>query len=274
MVASSLLTEKIAEQLKQKIAGETKTLLAMRYGEPSIKSQLQKLQHDGAERILVLPLYPQYSGATIGSVSDAVFAELSQWRWVPELRIMGAYHDEPEYIQAITNSIRLRWQEKKQPQKLLISFHGMPQDTLDKGDPYYCHCHKSARLIAQKLELSEEQWEMMFQSRFGKAKWLQPYVAERLELLPSEGIKDVTMICPGFAVDCLETLEEIAIEGKKSFLEAGGESFDYIPCLNDQQDHINLTVNRILKHASGWPELDPQLVKQSISEREKNKPEK
>jgi ferrochelatase len=254
MVYSRSLTEKVAHELPQHIPGPVSIRLAMRYGEPSIDRILTELHKQGAERLLVLPLYPQYSGATTASVADAVFASLGHWRWVPELRLMGAYHDDPGYVLAVADSIREHWQMQGQGDKLLISFHGMPRATLEAGDPYYCHCHKTARLIAENLELAADQWEMVFQSRFGRAEWLQPYLAKRLVELPGEGIHHLTVVCPGFAVDCVETLEEIAIEGRSSFLEAGGKQFEYVPALNDQAAQVQLQVNRILQHASGWPE--------------------
>jgi len=216
-----------------------------------------------------LPLYPQYSGATTGTVADAVFANLSQWRWVPELRLLGAYHDDPDYIKALADSIRLHWQEKGQGDKLFISFHGMPKATLEAGDPYFCQCHKTARLLAAELGLQETQWEMAFQSRFGKAEWLQPYAAKRFVQLPGEGIKHLTVVCPGFAVDCLETIDEIAMEGREEFMAAGGEQFDYVPALNASSQHVSLMVDRIINNAAGWPELrddyNADLLKEDLS---------
>ena len=221
------------------------------------------------ERLLVLPLYPQYSGATTGSVADAVFASLSRWRWVPELRVMGSYHDDPRFIRVVADSIRTYRETNGQGDKLLISVHGMPKATLTAGDPYFCHCHKTARLIAEELGLEEAQWEMAFQSRFGKAAWLQPYVVQRLETLPSEGVQHLTVVCPGFASDCLETLEEIAMQGRDSFIAAGGERFDYIPALNANAAHVDLQVARILQHASGWPEtsddFDPVCLENALA---------
>jgi len=255
MAASQALTKALRTELKAHISGHHSIALAMRYGQPSIEQGLKELQAQGAERIMVLPLYPQYSGATTGSVADAVFNNLISWRWVPELRLLGAYHDDPEYIIAIAKSIRSHWKQKGQGDKLLISFHGMPKATLMAGDPYYCHCHKTARLIEEELELSEHQWEMAFQSRFGAAEWLQPYVSKRLKELPDEGVKHLTVICPGFAVDCLETLEEIAMEGKDDFIAAGGERFEYIPALNDSNEHVAFIAGRIAEQCSGWPEL-------------------
>lgn len=269
MAFSSELTDKLDNEITRRIPGNSSVVLAMRYGKPSIQQGLEQLQLQGAERILVLPLYPQYSGATVGTVADAVFANLSQWRWVPELRMMGAYHDDPHYIHAIAESIRLHWAEKEQGDKLFISFHGMPKATLLAGDPYFCHCHKTARLVAAELNLHEDQWEMAFQSRFGMAEWLQPYAAERFLQLPLEGVKHLTVVCPGFAVDCLETLDEIAMEGRESFLNAGGEQFEYVPALNASSQHVSLMTDRLIRHASGWPELeqdsDPALQQDNLS---------
>jgi ferrochelatase len=253
-VFSEALTHKVREELEQLLPGPVSIALAMRYGEPAIDKVLVKMQEEGVERVLILPLYPQYSGATTGSVADAVFTSLGRWRWVPELRFMGTYHDDPRYIQALADSIRAHRETHGQGDKLLISFHGMPVATLKKGDPYYCHCHKTARLLAEKLGLDGHQWEMAFQSRFGGAAWLQPYVVERLEALPAEGVKHLTVVCPGFASDCLETLEEIAMQGRDSFLQAGGERFDYVPALNADAPHVHMQAARILQHASGWPE--------------------
>jgi ferrochelatase len=254
MAISQALTKKVQEQLMHSVPGPVSVELAMRYGEPAIGAVLRKLQQQGMERLLVLPLYPQYSGATTGSVADAVFASLSRWRWVPELRMMGAYHDDPRFIRAIADSIRSHRETNGKGDKLLISFHGMPRATLTAGDPYFCHCHKTARLVAEELGLDEAEWEMAFQSRFGRATWLQPYVVQRLEALPSEGIRHLTVVCPGFSSDCLETLEEIAMQGRDTFMAAGGERFDYIPALNADAAHVDLQVARILQHASGWPE--------------------
>lgn len=275
MAASADLSSKIQSALSEKVSGKCIVQLAMRYGNPSIKDGLETLQAEGAERIMVLPLYPQYSGATTGSVADAVFSNLSQWRWVPELRMLGAYHDDPDYISAIGQSLRSHWQIKGQlidqsidqsigqtldkDHKLFISFHGMPKATLEAGDPYFCHCHKTARLIASELNLQEEQWEMAFQSRFGKAEWLQPYAAKRFLELPTEGIKKLTVVCPGFSVDCLETLEEIAIEGRDEFIAAGGEVFEYVPALNSSEQHVEFMLERIINNASAWPELNKDL---------------
>ena len=263
MAGTAELTSKIQSVLNDRISGQCNVQVAMRYGNPSINDGLEKLLAAGAERIMVLPLYPQYSGATTGSVADGVFDTLSKWRWVPELRMLGAYHDDPDYILAVAQSIYAHWQvnghltNKKldKGHKLFISFHGMPKATLLAGDPYFCHCHKTARLIAAELNLHDDQWEMAFQSRFGKAEWLQPYAAKRFVELPKEGVKNMTVVCPGFSIDCLETLEEIALEGREEFLSAGGESFEYVPALNSSTSHVEFMVNRIMMNASAWPEL-------------------
>ena len=267
MAGTAELSSKIQTLLDDSISGKCNVQLAMRYGNPSIKDGLEKLQAEGAERVMVLPLYPQYSGATTGSVADAVFSSLSTFRWVPELRMLGAYHDDPDYILAVAQSIYAHWQanghltNKKldKGHKLFISFHGMPKATLYAGDPYFCHCHKTARLIAAELNLHEDQWEMAFQSRFGKAEWLQPYAAKRFVELPKEGVKNMTVVCPGFSIDCLETLEEIALEGRKEFISAGGESFEYVPALNSSIQHVEFMVNRIIMNASAWPELKKEI---------------
>lgn len=263
---SESLTQKVQQQLAQALPGPVSVVLAMRYGEPAIDRVLQQLQAQGAERLLIVPLYPQYSGATTGSVADAVFSCLGRWRWVPELRFMGAYHDDQRYIRAVAESIRTHRQTHDRYDKLLISFHGMPRATLEAGDPYYCHCHKTARLIADELGLEADQWEMAFQSRFGRATWLQPYVAERLEALPAEGVRRLAVVCPGFASDCLETLEEIAMQGRDSFLQAGGEQFDYIPALNAEAAHVDLQLERIRQHASGWPEASDDFDSQALED--------
>jgi len=267
MAGTAELSSKIQTALNDRICGQCNVQLAMRYGNPSIKHGLESLQAEGAERIMVLPLYPQYSGATTGSVADAVFSSLSKWRWVPELRLLGAYHDDPDYIVAVAQSINTHWQANghlinnklDKGHKLFISFHGMPKATLQAGDPYFCHCHKTARLIAAELNLDEDQWEMAFQSRFGKAEWLQPYAAKRFVELPAEGVKNISVVCPGFSIDCLETLEEIAIEGRKEFITAGGQTFEYVPALNSSTQHVEFMVNRIMQNASAWPELKNDL---------------
>ena len=212
---------------------------AMRYGNPSIKEKLLKLKENGCENIIILPLYPQYAAATTATECDEVYRNLMKLRWQPSLQIIPHYESEPLYIKGIINSINKKISEIKwKPDLILASYHGIPKSYFDKGDPYQCYCQKTSRLI--KEEFSDIPLETTFQSRFGPQEWLQPYTDKTLEKLPKEGKKNILVICPGFASDCVETLEEIAIQGKKSFIENGGTNFDTIPCLNDNDDHINL----------------------------------
>ncbi len=243
--------------LEALFTGPVKVALAMRYGEPSIAAGLQSLRAAGARRILVLPLYPQYSATTTASTLDAVTRELQQWRWVPELRFVNHYHDHPTYIRALANSIQTAWQTSGRPDKLLFSFHGLPQRYLHAGDPYFCECHKTARLVAEQLQLDTAEWETTFQSRFGPEPWLQPYTDHTLEKLGKQGIQHAQVICPGFAADCLETLEEINLQNRAIFLTAGGKTFHYIPALNTAPDHIQLLTELVQQHASDWLTLSP-----------------
>jgi len=226
--------------------------LAMRYGKPDIASAIRQLARDNAKKVLIFPSYPQYSGSTTASIFDAVSNELQQWRWIPELRFINQYHDDAHFIQALADSVESFWQTNSKGEKLIMSFHGLPKAYLTKGDPYYCQCHKTARLLAEKLSLDESQWAITFQSRFGKAEWLKPYTSETLKTLAKQGIDSVDVICPGFAIDCLETLEEIAVENRDVFLEAGGKSYQYIPALNDSYEHINALASIIEQHIQGW----------------------
>ncbi|WP_137893352.1 ferrochelatase [Ramlibacter sp. 2FC] len=226
---------------------------AMRYGSPAIASELDALKAEGATRILVLPLYPQYSGTTTASVFDAVYGWAAQIRHIPELRFVNRYHDDAGYIEALARGIRRHWQSHGRPEKLVMSFHGVPERTLRLGDPYHCECQKTARLLAQKLGLAPEQYLVSFQSRFGKAKWLQPYTEPSLVALAKAGVQRVDVVCPGFTSDCLETLEEIAQEVRQAFLLAGGKEFHYIPCLNDSPDWITALSQIAERHLAGWP---------------------
>ena len=226
---------------------------AMSYGKPSLPAVLDQLKADGCERILVLPAYPQYSATTTASVFDAVFGHYRQVRNIPELRFVKHYHDHPGYIGALKQSVLAHWQANGRPERLVLSFHGVPQRTLTLGDPYHCECHKTARLLAAELGLTPEQYLVTFQSRFGKAEWLQPYTAPTLQKLAQQGVKRVDVLCPGFSSDCLETLEEIAIEVRDDFLAAGGREFRYIPCLNDAPHWIHALADITLQHVGGWP---------------------
>ncbi len=219
--------------------------LAMRYGKPSITESLRAFQQQGIHRVVVLPLYPQYAGPTTGSTFDVVTNELRQWRWVPELHFINSYHDHTLYIEALAKSIRKHFDEYGKPQKLVLSYHGMPKRNLMLGDPYHCQCQKTTRLVVEQLGLGEEEYVTTFQSRFGKAEWLQPYTDATLESLPGQGIKDVAIISPAFSADCLETIEELDQENRKIFMGAGGEQYRYIPCLNDDDDHISLMMELV-----------------------------
>lgn len=226
---------------------------AMRYGEPSIPAVMRELRERNVTRLLVLPLYPQYSGATGGTAFDAVFAELAQWRNVPELRTVRSFPADPGWIEAMARSIEQSWLQDGPPERLVMSFHGMPRRTLHLGDPYYCECQLSARLLAQRLGLREEDYVLSFQSRFGRAAWLEPYTAPTLAALGKQGVRRVDVVCPGFVSDCLETLEEIAIEGKQSFIEAGGKDFRYLPCLNQSTALIDALAGLVEQNLEGWP---------------------
>lgn len=252
----TLLQDAIAPHFK----GKVKVELAMRYGNPSIKNALLNLKDAGAKRILVLPLYPQYSATTTASTFDAIADELKMWRWLPEFRMVQHYHDHELYIQALVNSVTTFQEKNGVPEKLLFSFHGLPQRYLDQGDPYFCECHKTARLVAEKLGLKDDQWILAFQSLFGREEWLKPYAKNTLINWGNEGIKNVQVICPGFSADCLETLEEIEVENRGYFLEAGGEKFDYIPALNDSAEHIGMMGQIIKQHASDWLEIEAKEI--------------
>ena len=220
---------------------------AMRYGNPSIKSKITKLQKEGCENLIILPLYPQYAAATTATVCDEVFRVLMQTRWQPSLKIIPHYESNPLYIDALVNSINKKINEINwKPDLILASYHGIPKKYFDQGDPYHCYCHKTTRLISEKFNLVEI--KTTFQSRFGPQEWLQPYTDKTLESLPKEGKKNILTICPGFSSDCVETLEEILIQGRESFLNAGGENFDMVPCLNDNEDHIVLLKSLIEKN--------------------------
>ncbi len=225
---------------------------AMRYGNPSIPSVLSELKRDGARQILVLPLYPQYSGPTTASVCDAVYQWSQKTRSLPEFRFVNRYHDDPGYIDALAKRIRDHWQINGRGEKLVLSFHGVPERTLMLGDPYHCECRKTARLLGESLGLGKDQLVVTFQSRFGKAKWLEPYTEPTLISLAQQGIKRVDVACPGFTSDCLETLEEIGMEARDAFLRSGGKEFHYVPCLNDQHEWIAALSNLAIRHLQGW----------------------
>ena len=233
-------TKKQSEKISQSLSSKNINVdFAMRYGNPSIKSKIYKLHQMGCENLVILPLYPQYAAATTATVCDEVYRTLMKIRWQPSLRIIPHYESDTLYIDALVNSINNKISEIKwKPDLIIASYHGIPKKYFDKGDPYHCYCHKTTRLIAEKFNSIEV--KTTFQSRFGPQEWLQPYTDKTLENLPKEGIKNVLTICPGFSSDCVETLEEILIQGKESFINAGGTNFDMVPCLNDNDDHIFL----------------------------------
>lgn len=229
--------------------------MAMRYGTPALPDVLARLKADGCDRIVVLPAYPQYSGTTTGSIWDAVFKHYRKIRNIPELRLVKNYHDHEAYIEALRQNVLSHWEHHGRAKKLVMSFHGVPKRTLMLGDPYHCECHKTARLLAAALKLREDDYIVTFQSRFGKAEWLQPYTAPTVQKLAREGVRSIDVICPGFTSDCLETLEEIAMEVRHDFLSAGGKEFHYIPCLNESPAWIAALAQVAEQHMIGWPAM-------------------
>ena len=242
--------------------------LGMRYGQPSIESAMAKLEAEGCDRVLVLPLYPQYSSSTTASALDAINDSTGRQRRVPALRVVGAYHDDPGYINALVQSVNEYWVRNGRPDKLLFSFHGMPRRTLALGDPYHCQCQKTARLVATELglKLNGEQAMVTFQSRFGRAAWLTPYTQPTLVALAKEGVGRVDVVCPGFVSDCLETLEEIAQEGQAAFLKAGGREFHYIGCLNERPAWIAALADLAVRNLGGWLEPPPDASARELTE--------
>lgn len=226
---------------------------AMRYGSPSIASELDALKTAGCDRILVVPMYPQYSGTTTASVMDDVHHWQLRQRTLPEIRWIRQHHDDAGYIDALARRVQDHWAREGRGDHLLLSFHGVPERTLTLGDPYHCQCHKTARLLGERLGLARDALSLSFQSRFGKAKWLEPYTEPTLQALAKKGVKHLQIFCPGFAADCLETLEEIAIEGRQVFLAAGGQRYDHIPCLNDHPAWIDALQALVERHTGGWP---------------------
>ena len=249
LVHSSALTQRIKEALQPR--WNAAVALGMSYGSPSIPQALEELRRQGAQRIVVLPLYPQYSGTTTASVFDRVTNQLQRWRWVPELRFINSYHDDAGYIDALAASIDQHWRTHEK-NHLLFSFHGIPKSYVDAGDPYYGESMKTARLVAERLSLGEKDWSVSFQSQVGRQEWLRPYTDERLLEFARSGPKRVTLVCPGFATDCLETLEEIALRNRQLFLEAGGEAYDYVPALNSSDAHVTTPTRVIERHMQGW----------------------
>ncbi len=253
MIFSKDIAAGVQAQLDARLPGSTNVELAMSYGDPSIDDAMDRLLARGARRLLVLPLYPQYSGTTTASVVDAVARKLSRLRWVPEVRFINQYHDERGYIDALAASIRDFWRENGRGTRLMFSFHGIPRSTLLKGDPYHCQCQETARLVAGALELGEDEWLLSFQSRVGREEWLRPYTDETIIELGQQGLDRLDVICPGFSTDCLETLEEIAMQNAELFEDSGGKTLHYIPALNARDDHLGFLSSLIERHIAGWP---------------------
>ena len=258
-------TNLLRQHLHDKIGEPTIVVeYAMRYGNPSVASVLKQLKAQNCQRILLVPLYPQYAASSSATALDAVFKELLQFRNVPALRTIKHFHDDAGYIKSSAQNIREYWAAHGRPDKLVMSFHGVPSFTLEKGDPYHCECLKSGRLIAEELGLSKDQYVISFQSRFGKTEWIKPYTTATLHELGQLNTKRVDVVCPGFVADCLETLEEIAMEGKADFQQAGGGEYHYIPCLNDRADWIESLGDMLLGNLHGWlPKQDAGQLEQS-----------
>lgn len=251
LVFSRALTEKLRAIFAR---GGVRVELAMRYGNPSVRETIARLHRDGVRRLLVLPLYPQYSAASTGSAFDAVTDALQALRWPPELRFINDYHNDARYIDALAASVQAHWQRHGRAQRLLLSFHGLPQRCIELGDPYLDQCRATATRLRAQLGLSEDECALSFQSRVGRQVWIQPYTEDVLDRWPSEGVRNIQVLCPGFAADCLETLEEIAIRDRARFIAAGGESLEYIPALNADEAHVDALAALIQRHLHGWTE--------------------
>ena len=248
-------TKLLREELQTRLQNPPIVEYAMNIGKPSVATVMTRMQEQGCERILIIPLFPQYAASSTAAAMDNVFAVLKHVRNQPSIRTVKQYHDHPGYIAALAQNVRDYWNVHGRPDKLIISFHGTPRASLDKGDPYHCVCQKTGRLLAEALALNKNQYAVCFQSRFGKAKWLTPYTATTLAQLGKEQTQRVDVVCPGFVSDCLETLEEIAMEGKDTFLQAGGKEFHYIPCLNERSDWIQALTDIICTHLQGWSDI-------------------
>jgi ferrochelatase len=251
---SEALAAALQAEFDRRQPGTLRVALAMRYGEPSVVRTIERLQREGVRRLLVLPLYPQYSATSTGSVIDAVADALKQLRWPPELRIVNDYHDDPAHVEALAQNIERWWAAHGRGEKLLLSFHGIPERYVRLGDPYAEQCRRTAQLLRERLKLGEDQLLLSFQSRVGRERWLQPYTDATVRRLAAEGVKKLDVACPGFAVDCLETLEEIAMQNRDFFIAAGGESLRYIPALNDGADQVASLAALVQRHLGGWPE--------------------
>ncbi len=257
----------IAERLVSRLSPSVEVEVAMRYGNPSMAAGLDALRQKGCERLIVLPLYPQYSAATTGSTWDALADALKAWRRIPDVRFISHYHRHTGYIQALAKSVQDYWAEHGKPDKLLMSFHGIPQRYLDQGDAYHCECHVTGRLLAEALGLTKDEYVLSFQSLFGKEEWIKPYTDVTIKGLPALGVKNLHVICPGFSADCLETIEEIDVENRGYFMEAGGESFHYIPALNWRDDHLDALADVVLSNAQDWVNVSED-TQEALAERQ------
>jgi len=247
----------VQQKLSARLSGAIHVEVGMSYGQPSIAEALARLHKQCVRRLILLPLYPQYSNTTTGSVFDAVSRQIGKRRWVPEFRFINHYHDAPGYIASLAASVRDYWDMHGRADQLLMSFHGIPRKMLLDGDPYHCHCQKTARLLADALELADDQWRLAFQSRVGREEWLRPYADDEIRKLGEQKLEKLDVVCPGFAADCLETLEEIALQNAALFSNAGGGSLRYIPALNAREDHVSFLSRIIEKCVGGWPETSP-----------------
>ena len=251
------MLEKQRRGIKKVLQNKLKNIkieIGMRYGNPSIKLGLERLRSKSCRKILILPLYPQYCAATTGSTFDKVTEILRKWRWIPEIRFVNNYFEESMYIECLVKSIKESWKKAGKAQKIIFSYHGVPKKYLLKGDPYYCFCQKTTRLVAERMKLKKKDYITTFQSKFGPGEWLQPYTDKTLEELPKKGIKKIHILSPGFSSDCLETLEELEVQNKENFLSSGGERYNYIKCLNDDPQHLKMLGFLILNHIKGWSE--------------------
>ncbi|TRY33792.1 ferrochelatase [Aliiglaciecola sp. M165] len=244
--------EALRKRLQDKYGQDVVVEFAMRYGNPAMATTIDHMLQQGVRKLVVLPLYPQYCASTTGSTFDAVAQDFQSRRWLPELRFVNQYCDHDMYIKAVANKIRAHWQQHAKADKLLFSYHGIPKRYLTNGDPYHCQCHKTSRLIAQELGISSDEYMTTFQSRFGREEWLKPYTDHTLQSLPEKGVKSVQVVCPGFSSDCLETIEEIGMENRDYFLEAGGERYEYIAALNSDPSHIDLLDQLVEENIAGW----------------------
>jgi len=254
LVTTQRIAGAVATHLRGHLGSPFHVAVGMRYGQPSIAAALRELRDRGCRRILMLPLYPQYSATTTATTFDAAAAELSRWRWIPDLRTIHSYHDEPGYIRALAESIRELWETGGEAEKVLFSFHGIPRRYFEAGDPYHCLCHKSARLVAAELGLGEDRWEVSFQSLFGREEWLKPYTDQTVMAMARGGVRSLDVVCPGFSADCLETLEEIDGLNRENWVHSGGEDarYRYIAALNDRPGHVAFLADLILRNLGGW----------------------